>query len=302
MKITDIFEKNEYTLSFEVFPPKTYDRFDSTRDATEKIAELHPAYMSVTFGAGGSGARYTLPIAANIEQKYGVPVIHHLTCVGSTAENIDERLVFMRMVGVENVLALRGDIPEGSDPSEWAFRHADALVSHIKSRGDFCVGGACYPEVHPEAASPEEDLVNLKRKADAGCDFLTTQLFFDNSFYLDFAERAASAGIGIPITAGIMPVTTAGQIKRIVSLSNSFVPDSLTATAEKYGDDPGSMREAGIDFAVGQIRGLLAAGVKRIHLYTMNSAYVAGRIHDAYMSMIPADGTASGRCGKRERQ
>ena len=286
LKITEILEKKERTLSFEVFPPKTYDKFDTVRDATEAVAALKPDYMSVTFGAGGSGARYTLPIAANIEQKFGVPVIHHLTCVGSTTENIDEKLMFMRMVGVCNVLALRGDIPEGDDPSSWAFRHADSLCAYIKSRGDFCVGGACYPEKHPDAPTIDEDIANLKKKVDAGCDFLTTQLFLDNAVFYRFVEKVRAAGIGIPVTAGIMPITSVKQFDRIAVLSGSKIPEKLLSIAARYSDDPEGMRAAGIGFAAEQIADLYASGVKNIHLYTMNSAAVAREIVAAFPGVL----------------
>ncbi|MCQ2428573.1 MAG: methylenetetrahydrofolate reductase [Clostridia bacterium] len=286
MKIKEIIAAKNRTMSFEVFPPKTYDKFDTVRDATEKIAALSPAYMSVTFGAGGTGARYTLPIAANIEQKFGVPVIHHLTCVGSTAENIDEKLLFMKMVGVENVLALRGDLPEGAVPAAWDFRHADELTAHIKKRGDFCIGGACYPEKHPEAASAEEDIANLKKKIDAGCDFLTTQLFLDNSVFYSFLSKLKDSGITVPVTAGIMPITSVKQFSRIVTLSGSAITPELRAIGDRYGDDADSMKAAGVDYAEKQIRDLYENGIKNIHVYTMNDAGVAEKLIGDFSSML----------------
>ena len=285
MKITDILSKKARTLSFEVFPPKTYDKFDTVRDATEEIAALRPDYMSVTYGAGGSGAKYTLPIAAGIEQKFAVPVIHHLTCVESTTDSIDEKLMFMRMVGVQNILALRGDIPAGSDPSAWAFAHADELCAYIKKRGDFCVGGACYPEKHPEAATLDEDIDNLKKKVGAGCDYLTTQLFLDNAVYYRFVEKLRAAGIDVPVIAGIMPVTSVKQFDRIEALSGSAIPDKLLNIAGKYAEDPAGMRAAGLEFAKGQIEELYRSGVRNIHVYTMNSASVAREIIDSFSDM-----------------
>jgi len=286
MKISSILKENRRTMSFEVFPPKTYDKFDTVRDATERIAALSPAYMSVTFGAGGTGARYTLPIAANIEQKFGVPVIHHLTCVGSTKENIDEKLLFMKMVGVENLLALRGDLPEGAEPSAWDFRHANELTAHVKTRGDFCIGGACYPEKHPEAASMEEDIANLKLKVEAGCDFLTTQLFLDNAVFFSFKDKLDAAGITVPVTAGVMPITSVRQFARIVTLSGSAITPELKSIGEKYADDPVSMKSAGIEYAEKQIAGLYLNGVKNIHVYTMNDAAVAEKLIGDFSGLL----------------
>lgn len=282
MKISDIFAKGKPTLSYEVFPPKTTDKFDSVREATERLAEIRPDYMSVTYGAGGSGSKFTLPIAANIEQKFGVPVIHHLTCVGSSTTDIDDRLTGMKVCGIQNILALRGDIPEGADPSAWAFRHADELVAYIKAHGDFCVGGACYPEGHPEADSLDSDLDNLKRKVDAGCDFLTTQLFFNNELYFRFYEKALARGIHVPITAGIMPITSAKQFERIETLSGAPIPKKLLDIASKYGDDAAAMRAAGIEFAADQIEGLLRGGVQSVHIYTMNSAATGITLRGAF--------------------
>ncbi len=281
MKVTDILASGKRTLSFEVFPPKTSERFESVREAVGEVAALSPDYMSVTYGAGGSGSRFTLPIAAEIGRRFGVPVIHHLTCVGSTAGNVAERLGYMKSEGIDNVLALRGDIPEGDSPDNWAFRHANELASFIRSHGDFCIGGACYPETHPESASPEADLRYLRLKVECGCCFLTTQLFLDNSVYYAFLDRLASAGIGVPVTAGIMPVTSVRLFNRIVTLSGSAVPAPLARKAAVYADDPDGMRLAGIEFAIGQIRDLYDRGVRNVHLYTMNSASVAAAIKSA---------------------
>ncbi|MCQ2353573.1 MAG: methylenetetrahydrofolate reductase [NAD(P)H] [Clostridia bacterium] len=282
MKISEIIAGGKQTLSYEVFPPKTTDKFDSVKSATEKIAAMQPDYMSVTFGAGGSGSRFTLPIAANIEKNYGVPVIHHLTCVGSAFDQIKNMLDVMRENGISNVLALRGDVPDGADPSEWAFQHASDLVEYIRSRGDFCIGGACYPEGHPESASIEEDLCNLRRKVDAGCDFLTTQLFLDNDIFFRFMERVYAHGIFVPVIAGIMPITKAKQFARIETLSGSEIPAELIRIGNVYADDPVSMRKAGLDYAKSQIRSLIDHGVKNIHIYTMNDPEVAEDIKADY--------------------
>ena len=281
MKVIDIINSGKRTLSFEVFPPKSSDKFEIVKDATEKVASLNPDYMSVTFGAGGNGSKFTLPIAENIEKKYGVPVIHHLTCVGSTNENIIERLNIMKKAGIENVLALRGDIPEGSSSDEWAFKHANELTAFIKKQGDYCVGGACYPECHPESTSLKDDILYLRLKVESGCEYLTTQLFLDNSVFYNFLDHISIAGINAPVTAGIMVITSVNQFNRIVTLSGSAVPAQLARQAARFADDPVSMREAGIDYAVGQIRGLYESGIKNVHLYTMNSAYVASCVKDA---------------------
>lgn len=286
MKIIDIINQKNRTLSFEVFPPKTSDKFDSVREATEKIAELAPDYMSVTYGAGGKGARYTLPIAANIEQKYAVPVVHHLTCVDSTVENIDERLIFMKMVGVENVLALRGDLPEGAEPSAWDFRHANELVAHIKARGGFCIGGACYPGKHPEARSFDEDIANLKLKVDAGCEYLTTQLFAENATFFSFMQKLAKAGISVPVVAGVMPITSVRQFDRIFQLSGERRAPAMVIASEKYHDDAESFRRAGIEYACAQIRELYDSGVKNVHIYTMNSAATAAEIKSCFSEYL----------------
>ena len=278
MKISEILKTGKRTLSFEVFPPKKSADFDTVREATERIAALKPDYMSVTFGAGGTGARYTLPIAANIEQKFGVPVVHHLTCVGSSFENIDERLIFMQMMGIENILALRGDLPEGANPEAWDFHHADELTAYIRKKGDFCIGGACYPDKHPEAATLEEDVQNLKRKVDAGCEYLTTQLFMENHSFYKFSNLLGKYGIDVPVVAGIMPIVTPKQAERICSLAGVKRPLPIVQALEKFSDgryDAESFRRTGIEYAVAQIADLYAKGTNNVHLYTMNRADVA---------------------------
>lgn len=278
MKVIDIINASSRTLSFEVFPPKTNDKFDSVREATEKIAALAPSFMSVTYGAGGSGSRFTLEIAANIQNKFSVPVIHHLTCVGMSEEEIDNRLTAMSVCGLNNILALRGDIPQGGEPSLWAYKHANELALHIKERGDFCIGGACYPDCHPEASSREEDIFYLKKKVEAGCAYLTTQLFFDNSVYYSFVENCRKASIDVPIIAGIMPITSVKQFERTALLSGSAIPESLLACAELFSEDPDGFRRAGMEFAKKQIASLYESGVKNIHVYTMNNPAVAAEL------------------------
>ncbi len=278
MKISEILKQNKRRLSFEVFPPKTYSAFDSIRVATEEIASLSPAFMSVTYGAGGGTSRYTLDIARNIEEKYDVPSLAHLTCVSSTRATVAARISDMRAAGIENVMALRGDIPEGCEDMPRDYKYAAELVRELAAAGDFCIGGACYPEVHPESRGVEDDLLHLREKAEAGCDFLTTQMFFDNGLFYRFLERARAAGIALPIIPGVMPITRAAQAERAVKLSGSYMPRTLLSLVEKYGNDPEAMTEAGIDYATGQIIDLFENGVRNVHLYSMNKPEVARAI------------------------
>lgn len=284
MRVSEILKRDALSLSFEVFPPKTTSAFESVKAATEEIAALRPAFVSVTYGAGGGTSQYTLEIARNIRERYGVPTIAHLTCVSSTRELVRERIEAMKAAGIENVMALRGDLtPELSqgDRSGWAYHHAVELVRELKESGaDFCIGGACYPEGHPEADTIFEDLDHLKEKVDAGCEFLTTQMFFDNHILYNFLYKALSRGIDVPVVAGIMPVTNKAQIKRIVSLSGNMVPPRFLAIVDRFGDNPAAMRQAGIAYATDQIIDLIANGVNHVHIYTMNKPDVAGEILD----------------------
>ena len=282
MKLSDVLLGDELSLSFEVFPPKTDSAFESVREATEKIAGLKPRFMSVTYGAGGGTSRYTLDIARNIKERYGVPTLAHLTCVSSTRETVRERIEDMKAAGIQNVMALRGDIPrelEGTDRSAWDYRHAVELVREIRESGaDFCIGGACYPEVHPESKNQKEDIYYLKEKVDAGCDFLTTQMFFDNNLLYSFLYKIREAGIVVPVIPGIMPITNVNQIERAVKLSGSFVPWRFKALANKFGSDPRAMKQAGIAYATDQIIDLFANGIRNVHVYSMNKPEVAEAI------------------------
>lgn len=282
MKLTELFKQNKYSLSFEVFPPKTDDVYDSVKTATEEIARLQPAFMSVTYGAGGGTSKYTLEIAKNIKAEFGVPSLAHLTCVSSTRETVKERIEDFKKAGVQNVMALRGDIPkemENADRSGWAYRHAIDLIADIKqSGGDFCIGGACYPEVHPESATQKEDIAYLKEKVDAGCDFLTTQMFFDNNLLYNFLYKIREAGITVPVIAGIMPITNAKQVERAIKLSGSFMPQRFKSLVDKFGSDPLAMKQAGIAYATDQIIDLYANGLTNIHVYSMNKPDVAQKI------------------------
>ena len=282
MKLTEIFKAKKYALSFEVFPPKTDDVYDSVKTSTEEIAKLSPAFMSVTYGAGGGTSKYTLEIAKNIRERFGVESLAHLTCVSSTRETVLSRIEDCKEAGVQNIMALRGDIPKemlGADRSGWVYRHAVDLIREIKQGGgDFCVGGACYPEVHPESANQNEDIRYLKEKVDAGCDFLTTQMFFDNNLLYNFLYKIRQAGIEVPVIAGVMPITNAKQVERAISLSGSFMPQRFKSLVDKFGDDSAAMKQAGIAYATDQIIDLYANGVQCVHVYSMNKSDVAEAI------------------------
>ncbi len=284
MKLTELFANDKLSLSFEVFPPKTDSAFDSVKTATEEIAKLRPAFMSVTYGAGGGTSKYTLEIAKNIKQHYSVPTLAHLTCVSSTKETVRARIDDMKAAGIENVMALRGDLTpelEASDRGTWDYRHAIDLIRDIKESGaDFCIGGACYPEIHPESATQAEDIKYLKEKVDAGCSFLTTQMFFDNNLLYNFLYKIREAGIVVPIIPGIMPITNANQVERAIKLSGSFMPQRFKSLVDKFGSSPAAMKQAGIAYATDQIIDLFANGIKNVHVYSMNKPDVAEKILD----------------------
>ena len=235
--------------------------------------------MSVTYGATGGTSDYTVELANEVRNVNHIPALAHLTCASSTKEKVAEVIAELKEKQIENILALRGDIPAHSDfPLPNQYKHASELIADIKSQGDFCIGGACYPEGHPEAATIYEDLDHLKEKVDAGCEFLTTQMFFDNNILYNFMYKALKRGIDVPIVAGIMPVTNAAQIKRITSLSGNMVPPRFLAIVDRFGDQPSSMKQAGIAYATEQIIDLIANGVNHVHIYTMNKPDVAGAI------------------------
>jgi len=282
MKITDLLKGDRPSISFEVFPPKTESNFDSVREATEQIAKLRPSFMSVTYGAGGGTSKFTLDIAENIKERYGVPSIAHLTCVSSTRETVRERIKDISARGIQNIMALRGDIPkelENSDRLGWDYKHAVELVRELrKSNCDFCIGGACYPEIHPESENQKEDIKYLKEKVEAGCDFLTTQMFFDNNLLYNFLYKIREAGITVPVIPGIMPITNGNQVERAVKLSGSFMPQRFKALVDKFGTSPLAMKQAGIAYATDQIIDLYANGITHIHVYSMNKPDVAAKI------------------------
>jgi methylenetetrahydrofolate reductase (NADPH) len=287
MKTVELFKKKQ-VLSFEVFPPKRTSPVETIYTALDGLQGLSPDFISVTYGAGGSeNCKATLDIASAIKTKYGIESVAHLPCIQLTKNEALEQLALFKQAGIENILALRGDCAPGAQPCG-DFQYASDLVSFIRENGDFNIIGACYPEGHPEAESIVSDIRNLKIKVDAGVSHLITQLFFDNSYFYAFKERAELAGIQAPIEAGIMPVANKAQIERIVSLCGSHIPKKFAAMMARYEDDPEAIRDAGIAYAVDQITDLLAQGVDGIHLYTMNNPYIARKIHEAIFRLITA--------------
>lgn len=282
MKLKELLAQDKISVSFEVFPPKADSAFEGVKKAVERIAALHPSFMSVTYGAGGGTSRYTLDIAEKIAHDYGVPSLAHLTCVSSSKDTVHARIKEMSEAGIENVMALRGDLtPEleknGLDGCD--YRHAIDLIRDIKQSGvDMCIGGACYPEVHPESANQRDDIAFLREKVEAGCDFLTTQMFFDNNLLYNFLYKIREAGITVPIIPGIMPITGANQIARAIKLSGSFMPRRFTSLVDKFGSSPKAMQQAGIAYATDQIIDLFANGIKNVHVYSMNKPEVAEKI------------------------
>lgn len=290
MKLTQCLDGNRRTLSFEVFPPKTNTAFESVRAATEEIAKLHPAFMSVTYGAGGGTSLYTMRMAQGIEARYGVPTVAHLTCVNATRETVRERIADLKERGIRNVMALRGDLPSdmrNAGCCTGPYRHAADLIRDIRASGtDFCVGGACYPETHPESPSPQEDIAHLREKVDTGCDFLTTQMFFENALFLDFLSRARAAGIAVPVLPGVMPVTAASQVERVVKLSGAYLPPRFLQMTRRWADSPEDMRRAGVAYAAEQIADLFANGVRHVHVYSMNKPDVARDIAHSLSGLL----------------
>ncbi|MCD7784737.1 MAG: methylenetetrahydrofolate reductase [NAD(P)H] [Oscillospiraceae bacterium] len=286
MKISEIF-KTKTVFSFEVFPPKTTSSVNSVYDTLAELRDLSPDFISVIYGAaGGKNNKETFKIASAIKNN-GIESAAHLTCLGMTKADILEKLDELKRIGVENILALRGDMPtDGSEVPKGDFEYASDLISFIKQNGDFDVSGACYPEGHIEASSKAEDILNLKKKVDAGADHLISQLFFDNNCFYSFLERCQIAGINVPIEAGIMPVTNRKQIERMVSLCGATLPTKFLKIMERYENNPIAMRDAGIAYAVDQIVDLITQGVDGIHLYVMNNSYVGRRIYTSVNSLM----------------
>ena len=276
MKLTEIFKQNKYSLSFEVFPPKTDSAFDSIEWSVRELSAHNPDFMSVTYGAGGGTSRYTTKIASLIKNRLDTTALAHLTCASTPIDTINQILDTLKENHIDNVLAMRGDIPQGFEkPQGEYYTYAYELVKHIKEYGYFDIGGACYPECHPECESLEKDIDNLKIKVDSGVDFLITQLFYDNDIFYSFLEKVRNKGIYAPVFAGIMPITNIKQIDRIISLSGTKLPDEVKTFLEKFGDKPEELEKAGLEFAIKQINDLLSNGVNGIHIYTMNKPYVA---------------------------
>ncbi len=281
MKLNEQLLSKDVTLSFEVFPPKTQSSYASVEEAAFGVAALSPSYMSVTYGAGGSTRSNTVKIASDIQSKFDVPTLAHLTCVGATKESICSALDDMKAAGIDNILALRGDKPKDFEGEPFKdFAHASELIAQIKSYGDFCVGGACYPEVHPDSENKASDLLGLKAKVDAGAEFLVTQMFFDNNIFYNFLYKAREAGIYVPVVPGIMPITRANQVENAVKLSGCNVPERFKAIVDRFGDNPAAMEQAGIAYATDQIIDLIANGINHIHVYSMNKPHIAKAIQD----------------------
>ena len=284
MRITDLLNNDKLTISFEVFPPKTDTSFESVKNAVEEIAKMNPSFMSVTYGAGGGTSKYTLDIAKDIHDEIHIPTLAHLTCVSSSKETIHERIEEFRNSNIKNIMALRGDLTPAlmnSDRSTWDYRYAIDLIHDLKEYNDeFCIGGACYPEIHPESDSFDTDIKHLKEKVDAGCSFLTSQMFFDNELFYKFIYRCRTAGINVPIIPGIMPITNSSQVEKSIKLSGSYMPARLINLINKFGNDPDAMKQVGIHYATDQIIDLYANGINHVHVYSMNKPEVAKAILD----------------------
>ncbi len=278
MKVKDIIKNNKVTVSFEVFPPKEWDKVESTKAVINELAKLSPSFMSVTYGAAGTTSGFTTEIANSVKEN-GITPLAHLTCLTSTRDKIHNVVNELRENGIENILALRGDIPKDFVfPDKQYYTYASQLIEEIHSLGDFCVGGACYPEIHPESENRVTDIAHLKEKVDCGLDFLTTQMFFDNEVFYNFREMCAIKGIDVPLVAGIMPITNVNLIERTVKLAGCTLPKKFTKFVDRFGSNNAAMKQAGIVYATEQIIDLLANGVNNIHIYTMNKPDIAEKI------------------------
>ncbi len=287
MKLSEILGKDKITLSFEVFPPKTESNYDSVEKAAYGVAGLEPSYMSVTYGAGGGTRKNTVKIASGIQKNYGITAVAHVTCVGASRKDIHNVLDEMSAAGIENVLALRGDRPKDYSGDPFIdYHYASELVSEIREYGDFCIGGACYPEGHVDSVNKKEDIANLKKKVDAGCEFLTTQMFFDNNIFYNFLYRVREQGIAVPVVPGIMPITRASQVETACKLSGCNMPERFRSLVDRFGDSPEAMQQAGIAYSTDQIIDLIANGINNIHVYSMNKPEVAAGIQNNLSEII----------------
>ena len=287
MKISEILKNEDITISMEVFPPKSNANYDDVEAAVKEIAKLKPSFISCTYGAGGGTSDNTVKISKTIKD-LGVTSMAHLTCISSIKDKVESQIKKIEENNIENILALRGDIPKDMEfPMDNHFRYASDLINEIKTiYPEACIGGACYPEKHPEALNKDADIKNIKKKVDAGCEFLTTQMFFDNSVYYNYLYRLREAGINVPVIAGIMPVTSKRQMERSIELSGCIVPPRFKALVDKFGDNPEAMTNAGIVYACDQIIDLLANGIKNIHIYTMNKPDVSREIYTILRGII----------------
>lgn len=279
MLISQTLKNKGVALSFEIFPPKKDTAFDNVINAAGELSELSPDFISVTYGAGGGTSKNTVKIASHIQNALNTTALAHLSCVSSTETELDAIIEELKENKIENILALRGDIPQDMPQTDGSrFKYAYELIEFIKKRGSFCIGAACYPEGHIECENKELDIKYLKQKVDCGVDFITTQMFFDNNVLYSFLYRALANGIDIPVIAGIMPVTNARQIERSCKLSGTSLPPKFKTIVGKFGQSPEAMKQAGIAYATDQIVDLIANGVKGIHIYTMNKPDVARSI------------------------
>ncbi len=278
MKVTDIILSDRVTVSCELFPPKIGKPLADIKRIVREIAQLHPSFAQTTCSAGGSTGDRTVEVAKEVQLVNGVPALAHMTCVSSDQEDVRRTLKALEAGGVKNILALRGDLPADASQRKSDFLHASDLIKEIKRLGDFCVGGACYPEGHPESPNKLSDLDGLKRKVDSGCEFLTTQMFFDNNILYNFLFRLLKHGIEIPVIAGIMPITNAKQVQSTLKLSGTLLPPRFRAIVDRFGENPAAMKQAGIAYATEQIIDLIANSVSHIHIYTMNKPDIAGQI------------------------
>ena len=285
MKIIDIINGEKPSLSFEVFPPKTTDKYEIVSNAVKEIALLNPSYMSVTYGAGGGTSEFTSKIAKEV-QSYGITPLAHLSCISSTKKQVYSELEKLKSLGINNILALRGDIPKDFDRNNLEFHYAYELIDEIKKHGDFCIGGACYPECHPESLSIQKDFEYLKIKVEHGCDFLTTQMFFDNGVFFSFVEKLSKFGVNVSVIPGLMPVTNISQLERIVLLSGNKLPDTFMRLVEKYADSPRSFQQASMEFTIKQAREIFSSGFNAVHIYSMNKPDVAREIQNNLKDII----------------
>ena len=286
MKVRDIIANNKVTVSFEVFPPKEWDKIESTKHVINELAKLSPSFMSVTYGAAGTTSGFTTEIANSVKEN-GITPLAHLTCLTSTRDKIHSVVNELKDNGIENILALRGDIPKDFVfPDKQYYTYASQLIEEIKTLGDFCIGGACYPEIHPESENRVTDIAHLKEKVDCGLDFLTTQMFFDNEVFYNFREMCAIKGIDVPLIAGIMPITNVNLIERTVKLAGCTLPKKFTKLVDRFGSSNAAMKQAGIVYATEQIIDLLANGVNNIHIYTMNKPDIAEKITQGLTEII----------------